>query len=141
MPDNTLPSNLSYGTVTGRFLIAYADGIDLDDYPDGIAASGSIFFTSSPNSIKNATATPAPVTIIPTVIECSLNNEGYLTGPDGTAGVRLLATDDTDGSPTDWYWTVSYQLFDPSGVPTRRIPTHTIQVPSGATVDLTINGA
>ena len=141
MPENNLPSNLGYGTITGRFLIAYADGIDLDQYPDGVAASGKIYLTPSPNLIKNGTASPAPVTIIPATIECSLDDEGYLLGPDGLRGIRVLATDDPDGNPVDWYWTVSYELTDPNSVPTRRIPTHNIQVPTGATVDLTINGA
>ena len=72
MPTN-LPSNLSYGTVVGRFLLAYADGIDEDLNPDGAAAKGSIFLIPSIIILKDATATPSPVTIIPTSIEIARN--------------------------------------------------------------------
>lgn len=140
MPDNNLPTNLGYGTVVGRFLIAYSDGVDLDLFPDGEPATGNIFLTPSVKVIKNPTATPAPVTIIPATVVCALDSEGYLTGPDLNRGIRVVATNDPDGSPTDWTWTVDYELYDQMGNPLRRIPSHAIQVPEGQVTDLTLTG-
>lgn len=134
----SLPTNLSYGTVVGRFLLAYADGSDVDPQPDGVAARGSIFFTPSPTNIKDITASPAPVTVLPATIECVLDSEGYLLGSDGTRGVRLLATDDPDGNPVNWTWGVEYRLSDQEDNPVTGIPSHSISLPGETTVDLTL---
>lgn len=135
-----LPSNLSYGTVVGRFLLAYADGIDEDSNPDGAAAKGNIYLTPSIVYLKDVTASPAPVTIIPAVVVCSLDADGYLISPAGQAGVRLLATNDTDGNPTGWTWTVRYKLTDQNDVPVVGIPDQVISVPAGQTIDLSVVG-
>lgn len=136
---NELPSNVSYGTIVGRFLIAYQDGSDVDLYPDGVPASGSIFFSPSVESLKNPTATPAPVTILPTVIECGLDSEGYLVGANGNRGISLIATNDTDNNPTGWTWNVSYKLTGPDGNPLRGIGSYDLSVPAGQTIDLITN--
>jgi hypothetical protein len=133
----TLPSNVSYGTVTGRFLLAYADGSDLDPNPDGVPAKGSVLFTPSPNYVKNVSASPAPVTILPATVECLLDSDGYVLGSDGTRGVRLVATDDADNNPVDWTWKVTFRLTDQSDTPTRGIPDFSFELPGGTTVDLT----
>lgn len=135
---NELPDNVSYGTVTGRYLIAYADGVDADLYPDGMPALGTITFVPSVEKVRNASATP-PVTIIPRTITCSLDSEGYLLGYSGSRGVRLVATDDTDNDPTGWTYTVIYNLTDASGSALRGIGQHTISVLGGTTLDLITN--
>lgn len=132
----TLPSNVSYGTVTGRFLLAYADGVDSDLNPDGVAAKGTVLFTPSPAYVKNLTALPAPVTILPATIECELDTDGYLLGSDGTRGVRLVATDDPDNNPLEWTWRVDFRLTDQDDVPTRGITRFSFELPSNTTVDL-----
>lgn len=132
-----LPTNVSYGTVTGRFLLAYADGSDLDPNPDGVAAKGTILFTPSPNYVKNTSASPAPVTILPATIECNLDSDGYLLGSDGTRGVRLVATDDADNNPVNWTWRATFRLTDQSDTPTRGIPDFSFELPGSTTVDLT----
>lgn len=134
---NELPSNVGYGTVTGRFLLAYSDSADGDLYPDGAPAKGSVLFTPSPNFVKNVTASPAPVTILPATISCDLDSEGYLLGYTGTRGVRLVATDDADNNPVDWTWKVTFRLTDADGTPTRGIPDFSFELPQGTTVDLT----
>lgn len=134
---NELPSNVGYGTVTGRFLLAYSDSADGDLYPDGAPAQGSVLFTPSPNYVKNASASPAPVTILPATISCDLDSEGYLLGYTGTRGVRLVATDDADNNPVDWTWKVTFRLTDADGTPTRGIPDFSFELPQGTTVDLT----
>lgn len=134
---NELPSNVSYGTVTGRFLLAYSDSNDADLYPDGVPAKGTVLFTPSPNYVKNAGASPAPVTILPATISCDLDSEGYLLGYTGQRGVRLVATDDADNNPVDWTWKVTFRLTDQTDTPTRGIPDFSFELPGGSTIDLT----
>lgn len=138
MPDTNLPTNLSYGTVVGRFLLAYADGIDLDLGPDGAAAKGSIFFTPSVITLKDNLSSPSPVTVLPKTVECVLDADGYLLGPDGTRGVRLLATDDPDANPVNWTWSVDFRLTDQDDVPITGLSKYSFQLPSDSTVDLTL---
>jgi hypothetical protein len=133
-----LPSNVNYGTVVGRFLIAKSDGSDVDLYPDGAAAQGSVFFTPSVSKLLNISAGPAPVTIIPATYESVLDSEGYLLGEHGGRGVRLIATNDPDMNPTNWTWKVSYRLTDDNGVAISGIPDYSIQLPSNGQVDLTL---
>lgn len=132
---NELPTNVSYGIVTGRYLLAYADGVDADVYPDGLPAGGSIIFTPLVERLRNATSVP-PVTIIPKEVTCSIDANGYLCGPDTLPSVRLIATDDADLDTVNWLWQVTYLLTDADGVLLRGIPTHTMSLPGGTTVDL-----
>lgn len=136
MPIVDLPSNLSYGTVTGRFLLAYADSADGDVYPDGQAAKGSIFFKPSPAYLLDATATPDPVTVIPATVEAVLDSDGYLCGYGTTRGIRLLATDDPQANPVNWTWEVSFRLTDQSDTPVNIEP-YSFSLASNSTVDLT----
>jgi hypothetical protein len=131
-----LPTNVDYGTVVGQFLLAYGDGIDADVYPDGAPAKGSIYFRPSPAKLLNAASSPNPVTILPAVVECTLDANGYLLGPDGTQGVNLVATDDTDLNPTDWTWLVEFRLTDQDDVPVS-VASYSIELPASTTVDLT----
>jgi len=132
---NELPSNVGYGTVTARFLIAYADSSDLDLYPDGVPAKGNVYFTPLVEKLRNHNATP-PVTIIPRPVTCTIDSDGYLNGPQGEPGVRLIATDDEDNDPTGWLYNVEYQLTDANDVALRGIQSHTLAVPLGTTIDL-----
>lgn len=132
-----IPSNLSYGTVTGRFLLAYADSNDIGSNPDAVPAKGTVYFTPSPNYIKDASASPAPVTILPASIECALDADGYVVGYGTDQGVRLIATDDPQGNPVDWTWQVEFRLTDADGNPVRTIPNFSFELLGGTTVDLT----
>lgn len=116
-----LPTNVGYGKVVGRFLLGYADGVDNDLFPDGVPAKGSVFFTPSPAYLKDATASPAPATILPAVVEARLNDEGYVCGPQTSdfsdPGVRLVATDDDQLNPKNWTWKADFRLTDATGTP------------------------
>lgn len=131
-----LPSNVNYGTVVGQFLLAYADSNDAGPEPDGRPAKGSIYFRPSPIKLLNSSASPNPVTVLPAVVECLLDSEGYLLGYPGDRGVRLVATDDPDMNPTGWTWTVDFRLTDQDDVPVS-LPSFSISLPSDTTVDLT----
>jgi len=137
MAVNDLPSNVTYGTVVGRFLLAYADGVDSDVFPDGVPAKGTVLFTPSAKALKNLNASPAPVTILPGTIECSLDTDGYLLGSDGTRGVRLIATDNTENNPYDWTWRVDYRFTDQDDIAVATIPFFHMELPGGGQVDLT----
>lgn len=131
-----LPTNVSYGIVTGRFLLAYADSSDVDPQPDGVPAKGFVIFTASPIKLLDASASPAPVTILPAAVLANLNSEGYIEGYTGDAGIRLVATDDTDLNPTGWTWRVDFRLTDEADVPVT-LPSFSFQLPTDTTVDLT----
>jgi hypothetical protein len=47
-----------------------------------------------------------------------------------------MATDDEDNDPVDWLWEVSYLLTDADGLTIRGIPSHTMSLGGGSTVDL-----
>ena len=137
----SLPANVDTGLVTGRFLVGVIDGPDPDDEPDGIAAQGTITFTASVPYLPDPTASPAPVTILKAPIVGTLDSEGYLCvrnsdGTAGTRGVRLIATDDPDLSVQGWTWTVTYAFEQVNGV-RPQIASHSMALPSGATIDLT----
>jgi hypothetical protein len=133
-----IPSNLSYGTVNGRFIFAYADSVDTGLEPDAIPAAGSVFFTASPILLKNQSASPVPVTILPATIETVLDADGYLRTHVGATGlgVRLMATDDIDNNPEDWTWRVDFRLTDQSGTPVS-LPSFSFSLEAGSTKDLT----
>lgn len=130
-----LPSNVNYGTVVGQFLLAYADSNDADLFPDGVPAKGSVFFTPSPTKLANASSSPNPVTIMPAVVECQLDTNGYILGYTGDQGVRLVATDDADLNPVDWTWSAQFRLTDQSDVPIS-LATFSFELPAGTEVDL-----
>ena len=138
----SLPSNISYGNVIGQFLAAVADGSDEDKLPDGVAMRGTITFMPSAGYVLDYSASPNPVTIVKTAIVCTLDSEGYLCSPyisaqsPASRGVTLVATDDPDLLPVGWTWTVVFNLTDPSGN-RAGFPNQSIEVPTGATVDLT----
>lgn len=131
-----LPTNVNYGTVVGQFLLAYSDSSDPDPNPDGVPAKGSIFFRPSPIKLLDAGSSPNPVTILPAVVEATLDSEGYLCGYGTTRGVRLVATDDPDLNPQDWTWTVEFRLTAQDDTPVS-LPSFSIELPSNTTVDLT----
>ncbi len=128
-----LPANVATCLVTGRFIRAVVDSpADGDREPEGIPLPqlDVVFDTIlNPPMVRNATATP-PVTIALEKISCRTNADGVLVGPDGTAGIRLVASDDPDLDPSGWSWrvTVSGPGFPKS--------TFSFIAPSGGTVDL-----
>jgi hypothetical protein len=133
-----IPSNVSYGTVHGRFILAYGDTIDSGGEPDATPAAGSVFFTASPILLKNASASPDPVTILPATVEVALDEDGYLRAFAGTEGlgIRLVATDDPQNNPVNWTWRVDFRLTDQAGTPVT-LPSFSFSLASNAEVDLT----
>ncbi len=128
----TLPSNVEYATIRGRFLRAVADGGDAGREPDGVAIPDltvTITANLSPAIVRNTSATP-PVMFAIDPIVCTADSDGYLVDPLGTREVMVVASDDADLTPHDW--TYKATLRAPS------IPTLSFSfvAPSGEVVDL-----
>lgn len=130
----SLPTNVGYGKVVGRFIKAVGDNLagdnDVDDKPDAVPMTGTVIFTPAVEWLLNATASPAPVTIVPQQVICTLDANGYLLDPAGQLGVWLVATDDPDNNPTGWTYDVSLNF---TNVPARNF---SIVVPEGSVIDL-----
>jgi hypothetical protein len=73
--------------------------------------------------------------VIPEPVVCTLDSDGYLTY-ESQQYVSLLATNDTSINPTNFTYTVSFNLTDPSGNSVSISP-FSIEVPANTTVDLT----
>lgn len=129
-------SNLSYGIVIGQFVTAVTDGPDADTLPENVPATGTVSFAPSAGVILDYSVTPNPSAIIKTNIVCTLDNEGYLVGTDGTRGVSLIATDNPTLQPVGWVWNVTYDLRSADGKPLRTLSQQSVAVPAGANVDL-----
>ncbi|MGH3478340.1 MAG: hypothetical protein ACRDQD_16065 [Nocardioidaceae bacterium] len=98
-----LPSNANLGFVAGQFI----------DGTGAPAAGKKVTFTPSVKTLLDAGATPNPVTILPKKITVTLDENGYVpTTTEATAasmdGQHLLATTDTDLSPTGWTWKADF---------------------------------
>lgn len=84
----TLPTSVTYGKVTGRFLLAVGDTVaDTDRMPDAVAATGKITFIPS---AKVVTTTNPPTTVIGQNVVTIIDAEGYLLDPAGAPGVWLV---------------------------------------------------
>lgn len=126
-----LPDNVQSGTVTARIIRASIDGADAGQDPDGAGWEGLTFrFTPSVSVFRNTTASPVPIILVSDIFVATSNADGDLVGPDGTVGLRLIATDDPDLIPTNWTWRVG--IFGP-GFPGQSF---SFLLPAGETVDL-----
>jgi hypothetical protein len=128
-----LPSNVTFGTVIGVFLLAvgdYPDDVDRD--PQGIPASDlKIRFTPdlSPAVARDSSSSPPTFFALQDVI-ATVGGDGALLGPDGAPGVRLVATSNTALQPNGWTWQV---VLSGTGFPTIKF---SFVLDPGATVDL-----
>lgn len=77
-----------HGYVTGRYLTAVADGPDDDHLMDFTPAKGKVIFT--PETVIRRHEGPSPALVVQRPVECPINNQGYLTSPDGWRGVYLI---------------------------------------------------
>lgn len=129
-----LPSNISYGLITGRFLQAVGDSAaDSDRFPDGLPITGmKIRFTASVSVAKNASATP-PATVFFQPIEVVTDVDGDIIDANGEKGIYLVATNDPDLTPTNFTYNVYVKGPVNSGISDI---TFNISVPAGSTIDL-----
>src|SRR4051812_47281018 len=128
-----LPTNVSFGTVTGRFLTAVADTPeDAGRDPDGNAATDlTIRFSPdlSPAVVRDASASPPTVFALSDVI-ATVGSTGELLGPDGQAGIRLVASTNSSLEPSGWTWKV---VLSSTTFP---VTSFSFALDGGATVDI-----
>lgn len=87
VPTTSMPSDLTFGKVVGRFILAVADASDPDRLPDATPALGNITLTPvNPNLKANS---PTPTTVVRAPVRCSVDNNGNLIDPQGSTGVWL----------------------------------------------------
>lgn len=121
------PNSIATRRVAVQYVIGAVDGADADDEPDFIPARGVVEFTASvaytPYPVVSG---PNPLTVLNAKITGVLDSEGYLCTPDpssptlpGKRGVRLVCTDNVDGSVANWTWTATPRFVDANGT---RIP-------------------
>jgi hypothetical protein len=115
-----LPDNVTYGTVTGRFLV---------DAPEDVPATGMVRFVPSPKRLRNMSSTPATVIVLEPVL-CDLDVDGYLIDDAGNRSVTLVATDNADIAPLNWTWQVQISVAGD------RVARVDMALPGGTTVDL-----
>jgi hypothetical protein len=82
-----LPTDLTYGYVMGRFLLAVGNKTG-DQKPDAIAAVGTLTFSPAVTQILDDS--DVPTVILPQVVSCQLDSNGYLVDPLGVLGVELI---------------------------------------------------
>lgn len=121
--------DLAYGTVTGTFMQTVIDSADAGRDPDLIPMTGTVVFTPDVKyfKIEGETVAPQP-------ISCDLL-AGVLTAPDGLAGIKLVASDNSLMNPRDWTYTVKFSIVGGAGAVA--IPAVSFALLGGSTVDLT----
>lgn len=126
----TLPTNLGYGTVNGKYFLTLLDNADPDREPEiaTLPAESTVTFTPGVKSYKNL-AVPATYLTVTTVGK--FNEDGELVDHNGNLGVVLLASDNDDLSPNGWAYTVQVSI------PGQTFPAFEILVKAGETLDLT----
>ncbi len=125
-----IPAGLTYGTVVGLFNAVVADGVDEGLLPDMEDLNGEILLTPTARIVRVGGAL-TPRTLIAKEVTVKVEG-GKLIGPDNQAGVRLLASDSPNISPTNFAWHVVFTL---NNVPVQP-PEFDFYLPGGSTIDL-----
>lgn len=130
-----LPAEIPTGTVTAQFYFVNEDAVDADTDPELAVVTGSVLFTPS---VTVARMPSKAVTVILLPFKAKFNGSGNLIPVNGTGnGLELVATDSpllNNGVP--FKWKVDFALKDASTGFSVVIPSLTIDVTAGTTVDL-----
>jgi hypothetical protein len=112
-----LPSDLDTVKIFGTYL----------DF-NGAPRAGTFTFTASIRVRSAAEHT----TLVPSAVIGRLNAQGQLKADDTTSDLRLVATDDADGTPTGWTWSVKEEITG------QQVRTYNLPIPlAGGDIDLT----
>lgn len=127
-----IPSPLTWGTIVGNFGALNADSSDAGLVPDLDPVGGQVTITPRVPLVK--ILDPAvPMIAVNKTISCTIVN-GVLIGPDGSPGVRVVATDSPGIEPYPLQWDVRITITGATSQP----PPMTINVPGGQTVNLAV---
>ena len=85
----TMPAEITYGHVTGRFIAAWTDGPDTGRMPDPRPLEGlTVKITPKVQVRRLAGASPVLVATMP--VTCKVDDDGRLIDDQGTPGVWLV---------------------------------------------------
>lgn len=121
--------------VVGRFLAVLADSkLDPDETPEQVPLTGTVTFTPQVTAILDTSVVP-PATVLPAPVVCTLDADGDVSY-EGSKGVTVIATEDPAANPTNWTYTVSFDLAQGK----RRVSyaSYAISLPPDVTTDLTL---
>ena len=123
-------ANTPFATVMARVARVVGDGSDSDRAPDFLPASGEIVFT--PNiKFSKLEVDNKSVIVLNEPVRCTIDPVlGYMIGPDGGLGVRLVASSGVNIEPQGLGYTVSFRGME------TRIPDFSIFLEAGEVVDL-----
>ena len=129
------PTDLGYGTLTGRFVYLDGDSDDPGDEPDLIPAAGGTVTVRS-NAPLSAYLGSSPLTAVAREVTGIVDAQGYLcrrtaSGLPGPRGLSLVATDSDKLSTEGFNYAVTVKI------PGATIPTMHVSVPAGQTKDIT----
>ena len=119
-----------FATVMARVARVVGDGSDSDRAPDFLPASGEIVFT--PNiKFSKLEVDNKSVIVLNEPVRCTIDPVlGYMIGPDGGLGVRLVASSGVNIEPQGLGYTVTFRGME------TRIPDFSIFLEAGEVVDL-----
>lgn len=128
------PSDLTFGTLVGRFVYLDGDSDDSGDEPDLIPAAGGTVEVEA-NAALAAYLGAAPLTAVKRKIIGVIDAEGYLcrktsSGMPGARGLSVVATDNEQLSTQGFNYKITVKL------PGATIPAMNLSVPGGTEVDL-----
>jgi hypothetical protein len=126
-----IPAPLTYGTIVGYFSQILPDAnIGSNPAPDYSPLQGNVRITPTVPIVRVIGVTPPRfMTLGP--IDCTIDSTGELRGPDGEAGVAVLATNSSGTQPAGIQYIAAFTLNN--GV---KIPNMTFNVMSGEVVNL-----
>lgn len=131
-----LPAEIPTGLVTGQFYFVSEDNVDADTDPDLTVVDGTVTFTCSAKVLRMPSKM---ATVVPREFKAKFNSQGQLvSASDSAVGLKLPATDSALFNPTGFTWKVTFDLAQVANRFTVSIPSFDMQVPQGATTDLTL---
>lgn len=130
-----IPADVPTGLVTAQFYFVNEDNVDGDTDPSLTVVTGSVLFTPSV-TVARMPSKPATIILIP--FKGKFDGSGNLVPDNGTGtGIELVATNSSLLVTTiPLKWKVDFSLKDAATGFSVVIPSLTIDVPVGTTVDL-----
>lgn len=130
-----LPAEVPTGIVKAQYYFVNEDSVDADTDPDLVVVTGDVLFTPSTTVVRMPSKL---VTIILMPFRAKFDGTGNLVPVNGTGtGLELVATNSpllNGGVP--FQWKVDFSLKEAATGFSVVLPSVTLDVPAGATIDL-----
>lgn len=130
-----LPAEVPTGLVKAQYYFVNEDSVDADTDPDLFVVTGDVLVTPTVTVVRMPSKA---VTIILLPFKAKFDGSGNLVPANGTGtGLELVATNSAllnDGVP--FKWKIDFDLKDASTGFSVVLPSIILDVPAGATIDL-----